>query len=85
MEGDFDEFGNYVGELPEVPAVEEEDEEEDVAAPCWVEPPGGALPAPPQGEAPTGRAVILAEDKQYYPSAMEARCRSRGSSPTRPL
>jgi U5 small nuclear ribonucleoprotein component len=75
MDGDlYDEFGNYIG--PDVDDSDEEDsEEEDVPAGAWdndVEQITVSEPMALDGITEvTSTAVVLHEDKKYYPTASE--------------
>jgi len=65
----YDEFGNYIG-----PELEEEEEEQE-EAPSWMEtdqrsPPSSSMELVPAKEGGPG-AIVLQEDKKYYPSAEE--------------
>jgi len=58
----FDEFGNMIG------GESEEEEEEQFEAPAFEEPEEDAMEVEPQEEA---RAIVLHEDKKYYPDAAD--------------
>ena len=67
----YDEFGNYIG--PEI-ASDEEDEEEEQEEQEGEEGGGEMITGDEEeeeAEADNEGAIILAEDKKYYPTAME--------------